>query len=149
MIADDIDGIRKAMEKLDWNRRVAEADAKLKAQQGDKNASMTPAPAPKPMFDEPGTPHFRGFFVEGLEPPVWDIEPAMLADFDVKLRSLGAAMLENTRSTDPRVLTHANPCDSNFCLDEYEQAWDEWDDATLDSGVTVETAPLFFWGKLE
>ena len=113
MIADDTDDIRKAMEKLDWNRRVAEADAKLKAQQGDKSASMTPAPAPKPMFDEPGTPHFRGFFLEGLEPPV------------------------------------RSPRDSNFCLDEYEQAWDQWDDATLDSGVTVETAPLFFWGKLE
>lgn len=112
MIADDTDAIRKAMQQIDWQRRVAEADAKIKAQQGDKSA-VADAPQPKPLFDEPGPPHFRGFFVEGLQPPV------------------------------------CSPRDSNFCLDEYEQAWDEWDDATLDSGVTVETANLFMWGKLE
>jgi hypothetical protein len=110
MIADDTDAIRKAMEKLDWHKRVGEADAKIKAQQGHK--SVTATPDPKPLLDEPGPP-FRGFFVEGLQPPV------------------------------------RSPRDSNFCLDEYEQAWDEWDDATLDSGVTVETASLFMWGKLE
>ena len=38
--------------------------------------------------------------------------------------------------------------DSNFCFDQYEQAWDQWDDATLDSGVTVETAQMFMYGKL-
>jgi hypothetical protein len=126
MIADDTDAIRKAMEKLDWNKRVGEAEVKLKAQQGDK--STTPAPTPKPLFDEPGPPHFRGFFVEGLQPPVRG--PG------------GIQFTDGTRS-------HVTRSDSNFDFDEYEQAWDQWDDATLDSGVTVETASLFMWGKLD
>jgi hypothetical protein len=125
MIADDTDAIRKAMQQIDWQRRVGEADAKIKAQQGDK--STTPPAQPKPMLDEPGPP-FRGFFVEGLQPPV--------------PRSSGIQFTDGTRS-------HVTPRDSNFDLDEYEQAWDEWDDATLDSGVTVETASLFMWGKLD
>lgn len=36
--------------------------------------------------------------------------------------------------------------DSNFDFDE--AAWDEWDQVTLDSGITAESAPLFMWGKI-
>lgn len=128
MIADDIDAIRKAIADIDRQKRYNEAQARRQADLGDdaRNA-VTDPPTPKPLFDEPGAP-FRGFFVEGLQPPVCG-------------RS-GILFTDGTRS-------HVTPRDSNFDLDEYEQAWDEWDDATLDSGVTVETAPLFMYGKLE
>ena len=37
--------------------------------------------------------------------------------------------------------------DSNFDFDA--EAWDEWDNVTLDSGLTETTAPLFFWGRID
>ena len=44
-------------------------------------------------------------------------------------------------------LTADGKPDTNYDFDQ--DAWDAWDDATLDSGVTAETAQLFMWGKLE
>jgi hypothetical protein len=111
MIADDTGAIRKALDHLNWQKRIIEAEQRLKAKQGDKTPPAE-LPEQKPLLDEPGPP-FRGFFF--------------------------------TDGTQAQV----RPRGSNFDLDEYEQAWDEWDDATLDSGVTAETASLFFWGKLD
>ena len=42
-------------------------------------------------------------------------------------------------------LTEDGKPDTNFD----QVAWDEWDDVTLDSGVTEKTATLFMWGTLD
>ncbi len=46
-------------------------------------------------------------------------------------------------------LTKDGKPDTNFDHAFDQAAWDEWDDVTLDSGITGETAPLFFWGKID
>jgi hypothetical protein len=69
MIADDTRAIRKAMDNLDWQKKVGETEARMKA---NKEPS-TDLPTPKPLFDYCGPPS-RGFFFEGLEPPITGYE---------------------------------------------------------------------------
>jgi hypothetical protein len=121
MIADDTDGIREALDRLKKERDLADLECRRKAAVDAKPLDLPPR---KPLFSD-SAPPFRGFFTEGLEPPV--------------PRPGGLQFKDGTRSTSR---------DSNFTFDE--EAWDEWDQVNLDSGVTGDTAPdLFMWGRLD
>jgi hypothetical protein len=65
MIADDRDAIRKAMDSLDWRKKVDEAEVRLRASKQPSND----LPKSKPLFDESGPP-YRGLSFEGLESPI-------------------------------------------------------------------------------
>jgi hypothetical protein len=69
MIANDVKAIRKAMDNLDWQKRVGETEARMRA----NKPPSTDLPKPKPLFDESGPP-YRGFSFEGLEPPITGYE---------------------------------------------------------------------------
>jgi hypothetical protein len=69
MIADDAKAIRKAMDALDWQKRVGETEARIKA----NKPPPTDLPTPKPLFDGAGPP-FRGFFLDGLQSPITGYE---------------------------------------------------------------------------
>jgi hypothetical protein len=118
MIADDTDGIRQALDRLKKERDLADLECRRKAAMDSKPLDLPPR---KSLFSD-SAPPFRGFFVEGLEPPV-----------------RGLQFTDGTK---------AAPRDSNFSFDE--EAWDEWDQVTLDSGVTADAVTdLFMWGKLD
>jgi hypothetical protein len=132
MIADDTDGIREALNRLKKERDLADLECQRRAAAAEKPIDLPP---PKPLFSD-SCPPFRGYVIEGLEPAIRGFCAQAKAEVDLFGRS---GMIR----------------DSNFDLDEYEQAWDEyddWDNVTLDSGVTgpdPSQPTLFFWGKLD